>query len=70
MKPTNKISKDERKAILAKRENLFDLYEACMNNAGKFIDEAKVLFLHKAYSRAAFLAYCAIEETGKAHNRR
>jgi AbiV family abortive infection protein len=66
MKPMDNMSKEEKKAIFARKMKLLDLYEACMDNAGKFIDEAKILFEHQAFSRAAFLAYCGLEETGKA----
>jgi len=62
----DKMSKEERKAAFARKMKLLDLYGACMNNAGKFIEEAKILLQHKAFPRAAFLAYCGIEETGKA----
>jgi AbiV family abortive infection protein len=66
LKSIDKVSKEERKAILVRKRKLLDLYEACMDNAGRFIDEAKILLQHRAFPRAAFLAYCSIEETGKA----
>ncbi len=66
MKPMDRISKEERKAIFAKKMKLLDRYEACMENAGGFIDEAKMLLQYQVFSRAAFLAYCGLEETGKA----
>jgi len=61
MKSMDKMSKEERKAAFARKMKLLDLYGACMNNAGKFIEEAKILLQHKAFPRAAFLAYCGIE---------
>lgn len=66
MKLTGKLPKEERKAIFARKMNLLDLYFACMENAGTFINEAKILLQNQSFSRAAFLAYCGLEETGKA----
>jgi AbiV family abortive infection protein len=66
LKSVDKLSKEERKAIFVRKMRLLDLYGACMKNAGMFIDEAKILLQHSAFPRAAFLAYCSIEEAGKA----
>jgi len=66
LKSIDKVSKEERKAIFVRKMKLLDLYGACMKNAGTFIDEAKILLQHSSFPRAAFLAYCSIEETGKA----
>ncbi len=66
LRSIDKVSKEERKALFVRKMKLLDLYAACMKNAGAFIDEAKILLQHSAFPRAAFLAYCSIEETGKA----
>jgi AbiV family abortive infection protein len=60
------IPKEERGAIYSRKMRLLDLYGACMDNAGKLIDEAKILSQHNAFARAAFLAGCGLEEMGKA----
>lgn len=63
---TDERMNSEKKAIFNRKMRLLDLYGACMSNAGKLIDEAKILIENRAFSRAAFLAYCSLEETGKA----
>jgi AbiV family abortive infection protein len=59
-------SREQSKVKFTRRMNLLKLYSACISNAGNLLDEAKLLLDHKRFSRAAFLAYCAYEETGKA----
>jgi AbiV family abortive infection protein len=66
MKPLNAMSPEERRVEFARKNRLLDLYGACMSNAGRLIEEAKVLLKHNSFPRAAFLAYCCLEETGKA----
>jgi AbiV family abortive infection protein len=66
MRSTDQLTKEQKKANFARKMKLLELYGACMENAGRFIDEAKLLLKHQAFPRAAFLAYCGIEETGKA----
>lgn len=57
----------DRRAVKLTPELLQDISIAALANASELLVEASVLYEHRHFARAYFLAVAAIEETGKAY---
>lgn len=54
---------------MGKSQNIYyQIYAAAHNNAVDLLGEAELLFKHKHYARAYFLAYTALEEISKSQH--
>ncbi len=48
-----------------KKEDFYKIYTKAHNNAGSLLNESELLYNHKHYARAYFLAFTGLEELSK-----
>jgi len=65
MKTRKKKSEGSDSKTLSSHSDYLQLYRACISNSFSLIEEARLLYKHKYYARAFFLALTADEELGK-----